>query len=205
LISFTVREYGTGPGTFVKRSGQPGLAILSTEWEQYESLDPHRGSGTYLVGRWFRYAKGRLQPEPGILARRLLNSFVDERSNDVEHQPYSYFANTKGRVLARDPSLGEGVALETLSGILERVTADDHGGADFELRLDDGRRITASFLNQSSHQPRERIDNVALAKLNRVLPQGVLPMAVVGDVTGRHVRLERYKDGKRENRVLWIE
>ena len=204
-VSFTVDEFGTGPGTFVRQAGRSGFAIFSTEWERYTSLDPQRGYGTYLVGRWFRYEGGRLRAEPGILVRRLLNSLDAERSKPSDNRPYSFFTDGKSRTVERDPALAAGNSLGTLRGIIERVNPDGYGGASFDLRLDDGRRTNAIFGYPYGENPGEHIDHLALTSINRVLPEGVLPAAVIGDVTGRRVRLERYQDGKGEQRVLWID
>ena len=204
-ISFTVDEYKKGPGTFVRREGRSGLAIFSTEWERYQTLDPQRGYGTYLVGRWFRYVKGRLVPEPGILVRRLLDGFDAERSKDSEDQPYSFFVNGKGRAMEGDPALVSGSSLGTVRGTIERVTPNGDGGADFTLRIDDGRRIDATFGYPTGDKPDEHIDHIALTSMNRVLPEGILPSSVIGDVLGRRVRLERYQDGKGQQKVMWIE
>ena len=203
-LSFTVNELGSGPGTFVQRADLPGTWILSSEWERSETLDPQRGYGTYLVGRWFRYEKKRLVSEPGVIVRRLLNSFADERSRDMDHQPYSFFMNGKGRAVERDPAFGSGEVIGTLRGTISRVIQGD-ASAEYELVLADGRRTRATFAIPYGADPPEHIDHVALGAINRVLPAGVPPSAVVGDVTGRTVRLTRYKDGRADKRVLWID
>lgn len=206
-ISFNVAEYGNGSGTFVTRSNQPGAWIFATEWARSETLDPERVQGSYVVGRWLRYAKGKLTQEPGVLVRRLLNSLVEERAHDIGRkdspQPYSWFLNGKGRVVERDPALGNGKILETKQGRIDRVTAK-YASADFDLRLDDGGKLQATFDIAYGEQGREHIDHVGVAG-GRILPEGVLPGVVMGDVVGRPIRLVRYADGKTDQRVLWID
>lgn len=201
-ISFVVREFGHGPGTFVRRAGQPGNWILSTEWERSGTLDPQRGIGSYLVGRWFRYEKGRLVSEPGIVVRRLLNSFLAERSTDLEHQPYSFFLNGNGRMVAQDPGLGTGEVLSTIAGTITAITAD----GDYEILRNDGRKTRATFSIPYGDNPPEHIDHVGLSSIKRVLPEGVPPSALGIDAVGHVARLIRYRDGKdSDKRVLWLD
>ena len=200
-VRLTVAEFGDGAGTFVRRAGQPGNWILSTEWERSSTLDPQRGAGTYLVGRWFSYAKGRLVADPGVVVRRLLNGFADERSRDVLNQPHSFFLGGKGRAVDRDPGLGSGEVLSTLNGRIAGVRDDS-----YELAISDGRKIRAAFDVPYGQNADERIDHVGLTSLNRVLPKGVAPTALGVDVIGRSIRLVRYKDGKdTDKRVLWVD
>jgi len=199
-ISFGVAEYGDGSGTFVTRSDRPGTWILATEWSRSDTLDPQRGYGSYIVGRWFRYQKGRLIADARPLVRRLLNSLDQERSAAAPAQPYSWLMNGKGRIPERDPALGSGEVLGIVRGTIDRVT-DENGYSAFHLRLADGRAVNAKIFGEA---PDERIDHIGLSG-ERILPSGVPPSAVVGDVTGRTVRLTRYKDGTKELRVLWID
>ena len=95
VVRFTAAEYHGG--MFVRRAGRSGRWILATDWEGSSVLDPRRGRGTYLVGRWFRFANGRLVREPGVLVRRLLDSFALERAGMGPTAPYGWFLNGKGR------------------------------------------------------------------------------------------------------------
>ena len=78
-VSFAVEDPRGGP--FSRSAGEPGCRVLATSWEG--GSDRVRGDGLYLRGRWSRYAAGVLRPlgSPGILSRRLLRSFWDERGS----------------------------------------------------------------------------------------------------------------------------
>lgn len=86
-VEFSVEDYGP-EGTFVRQ--QDGTyRILVSKWKELN--DAKRGSGLYLTGSWYRYAKGALLPEGGpMLARRYLFSFERERNKtfDDPQKPY---------------------------------------------------------------------------------------------------------------------
>ena len=86
---------------------------------------------------------------------------------------------------AIDPALGNGRVVRSSEGRVERVKSPADAPPEdtvYPVRLDTG------------DEPN-----------GRVLPQGVTPDAVVGDISGHRVRLSEYKDGERLRRVLWIE
>ena len=208
FVSFWVRDYAGG--TFVTRPGRSGTWIFATEWMWDLNLDPRRDSGNYLVGRWFRYNRGRLVPQPGVLVRRLLLSFYDERAQGADGAPYVWFANGKGRVVTPDPALGNGREVRSRRGTLVRV---DDGDATrdpvYALRLDGAVDLEVTFEYSSPASPsRQRIDRIRVSGVDGrryVLPMGVAPTSVIGDVVNKSVRLVTYRDGDRERQVMWIE
>jgi hypothetical protein len=209
VVRFRVNEYGKD-GTIVRRAGQSGWWILATEWDRSSILDPKRGSGAYMVGRWFKYPAGRLVREPGTLVRRFLVSFVRERLSDGPGAPYAWFVDGKGRSPAIDPALGDGRVVRSLGGSVERVESvagDPPEGTVYRIRLETGDQIEAllGYTGRIEHLPRVAIDHIGLASNGRILPEGVTPDAVIGDISGQRVRLSEYKDADRLRRVLWIE
>jgi hypothetical protein len=209
VVRFRVQEYGRN-GTVVQRPGRGGWWIFATEWTWSSILDPKRGDGAYVLGRWFRYAGGRLVSEPGTLARRYLSSFARERASDVSGAPYAWFVDKKGRLPAIDPALGNGRVVRSSEGRVDRIESPADAppeDAVYRVRLDTGdeAQVLLGYTGRVENPPRVAIDHFGLASNGRVLPQGVTPDAVVGDISGHRVRLSEYKDGERLRRVLWIE
>lgn len=219
-LSFVVAEYcrECGEGTFVRRPGQSGAWIFATEWASSEVLDPRRGYGNYVVGRWFRYLPGKLVQEPGVLVRRYLNSLDRERFENREGSPYSWFANGKGRSVTVDPAMGDGHVIRSITGTIDSGPGDDPDRAGYVVRFDDGRHIEflfyvpvqSLFATGGGGAPdtgasKERIDHVGFITTGRILPEGVPPTALMGSVVGRRVKVDTYRDGTREQRVLWIQ
>ncbi len=72
-------EYGEG--SFVQAA--KGCDLLRTEWRWL--FDQKRGSGLYFTGRRFRYGRGQLKGEGGILIRRWWDdSLMEDRGSEVE-------------------------------------------------------------------------------------------------------------------------
>ena len=205
-VNFEIDEYcgPCGEGTFVERPGHSGIWIFATEWMSSEVLDPKRGYGNYVVGRWLRYQAGKLALEPGVLIRRYLNSFSTERGEAGRDTPYAWFLNGKGRLVATDPAIGDGRVIESRTGVID-TGRDARGDASYVVQLDDGTRST---FGPASGPIWDRSDavigHVGLLPSGRVLPMGVTPDAVLGEVHGRRVRFDTYRDGRAYQRVMWI-
>ena len=142
--------------------------------------------------------------------RRYLSSFARERASDVPRAPYAWFVAEKGRMTAIDPALGDGRVVRSAEGRVERVESPaDVPPEDtvYRVRFDTGdeAQVLLGYTGRLENPPRVALDHFALASNGRVLPQGVTPDAVVGDISGHRVRLSEYKDGERLRRVLWIE
>jgi hypothetical protein len=204
-LNFEIQEYcgGCGEGTFVRRPGWPGTWIFATEWMSSEVLDPQRGRGNYVVGRWFRYLGGKLVREPGVVVRRYLDSFDRERSVKNPDTPYSWFLNGKGRSVTLDPAIGDGHVIRSLAGAVVSVPGSDPSRPDYVVRLDDGRQVGFVFTNWLPSM--ERIDHIGLADIGRILPKGVSEDVVIGNIIGYRARIDTYRDGTGEQRVLWIQ
>lgn len=139
-VFWQVEDYG--PGSFVRYPKFPGCALLTTEWEWFEKLDPQRGSGLYLIGHEFRYHDGFLLPvtEHPIRARRYLFAFETERDAtlnfDVRYDaaqkaPLHWLQHATTKLLPHE-LLSEDVLPETSTGTIRGV----HLTPDEYLRLD---------------------------------------------------------------------
>ena len=60
-LVFPIEEFGER-GNFIFDSKRNETQILVTYWSSFDNLDKKRGYGTYLVGKWFRYRNGLLEP-----------------------------------------------------------------------------------------------------------------------------------------------
>jgi hypothetical protein len=80
-------------------------------------------------------------------------------------------------------------------------------GTVYRVRLETGEQvqILLGYTGGIEQPPRVAIHRFGLASNGRILPEGVTPDVVVGDLSSRRVRLSDYKDGERLRRVLWIE
>ena len=70
--------------------------------------------------------------------------------------------------------------------------------------------VRLEFIAGTKDREEQRLGDLFLGEFplfddGRILPEGVTPDVVVGDLSGRRVRLSDYKDGERLRRVLWIE
>ena len=50
----------------------------------------------------------------------------------------------------------------------------------------------------------ETLDGIGILSSGVVLPRGVSPTLVIGDVAGRQVRIDDYSDGEQTRRVMWV-
>jgi hypothetical protein len=114
------------------------------------------------------------------------------------------------RTVAIDPALGDGRVVRSAEGRVDRVESPADAPPEdtvYRVRLHTGdeAQVLLGYTGRVENPPRVAIDHFGLASNGRVLPQGVTPDAVVGDISGHRVRLSEYKDGDRLRRVLWIE
>ena len=75
-----IQDYGI-VGFLTRGTGEKECNLLATRW--MEGSEPERGTGLYLVGRWFKVIDGNLTPHfnrPAIYRRYLL-SFQQQRNN----------------------------------------------------------------------------------------------------------------------------
>lgn len=208
FISFELQEFCSkcAHGTYVPRDRR--VSIVVTEWMRgISSLDPTRQPGNYIVGRWFDYDQGRLRPRSGVVARRLLNSFGEkERYQGKPDTPASWFSGVHARPLARDPAMGTGRVIRSRRGTIDSHGVTPHGDS-YVVRLEGttlARFGVGSIPTLPEFEGWESLDGIGLVSSGVVLPRGVSPTLVIGEVGARPVRIDDYSDGGRIRRVMWI-
>ncbi len=199
-IRFSIQEFG-GPESFVYDTKTRQTDILITYWQDYNTIDPKRGPGLYLVGKWFRYRNNKLEPitTRPILARRFLNSFAAERNNsDFENRrPNTWLKNAQTHKLLTDP-YESGPPQKVQNGIIESVTED--GSVSFQFLTDGGERITGSRDGENGSM---RIDSIGVWQdkfyLYPTFYSGdIIVGAFFGRLDGRRVRLETFSPERGE-------
>jgi len=218
---FGVEEYGAN-GTFVRFPGEQRIRLFITEWEWNDQVDPERGLGLYLVGRWFEYRHNSLLPISGqpVLARRYLSSFERERLETLERSenPYAWFLNRKGLAADSDP-MALAAKITSSEGIIEDVKVVHSGRSspfapdirkEFKIRLESGRKIDVLFGLLDGDQLSLDSDNTftrfGVADSKIVLPRTVEPTDVIGNLIGKPVTLSTLRgfDDKHIVRIMWI-
>lgn len=207
-LRMTVREYGTC-GTFVARPGGSATHILATDWEWGADPQDRRGYGLYFVGRWFRYADGRLLPVARpVLARRYLFSFQDERgmTSGDPRAPYRWLRNLRTERRRVDPYIVH-EKLSSRSGTVESVDPpSDSGGISVRVRFDDGE--TTTFVYNASPFGGEALPNgfsrFGEATTDQIYPINYLPSDAQAWLSGRRVTVVVYKGEYEPKIVLWV-
>ncbi len=119
-ISFNTTEFGPN-GTFVYNAKANETLILLTDWYGLDNLSE---TGTYFVGRFFRYQNGLLKPatDKPVYARRYLYSFEDERYKTEKNplRPWLWLNSPKAQKVKVDTEFSvKPITSET--GIVEKV------------------------------------------------------------------------------------
>jgi hypothetical protein len=221
-IEISVEEYGA-LGSFVAQT--KGVLILATEWLYTDKIDPHLPSGLYLIGKWFRYANGLLEPvNKPILARRYLNSFARERGRTMltNSIPKSWFANGKGRELNTDPGALNKIIAKSSGTIvainiqkLKGDAADPESSTTnipvYVVKLDSGAEMnfTSHPFTESEAKPEDikSFDKFGLGKCKVVLPIGVDIEAFYRNLVGVRVEAISYQPNAEAEivTILWVE
>ncbi len=203
---FSAYEYGRN-GTFVRDGGEN--LILACDWRDL-TIDAKRGSGLYLIGRFFRYRNGELMPalDKPILARRFLNSFADERAKTEESPavPLLWLSGGKAQTFKTEPG-GFGKVVSERPGTIQKVEvlpikSEEATSTDtmVTIRFDDGKEENLrmeSLFNENQIQ-------VVGFDGKFLVPDGISLRTILGENVNRKVRLVKYADGFPEI-VLWIQ
>ena len=194
-LSFTLEEGGEN-GNFIFDAKRNETLILVTHWQWFDNLDLKRSDGMYLTGKWFRYKDGLLAPayEKPTLARRLLNSFADERNiaGDDPRTPYIWLISKNSHRFFSQPR--ERAKLSAVqSGIITGSQNYEYGSRGFTIQLDSGVLIETEM--GYNHRPgkdgdRYNVTDFGLSKQRFVFPFDLEPGVVVKKIMGRKVRLE---------------
>jgi hypothetical protein len=212
-LQFSSEELGA-EGAFVKHPGDKRCHILVTNWEYME--DAKRGGGEYLVGRWFRYRDGLLQPvrERPVLSRRFLFSFQNERSNtsDDKRMPLSWLKNRNTESHAIDPLLRwkESSSVEgvVLAFVLEPSKTDTWTEErKIKVKLASGEVVDFTVSDVESETV---INHLGDAASKAIYPEDYHPADSKIWITGRRIRITAYKDKPKwsdkvyTRRIAWI-
>lgn len=185
--------------------------ILATYWESYDSLDKRRGSGMYLIGKWFEYDKGRLAPQldKPTLARRFLNAFADERNNETfpERHPNTWLKHPTTVRFMREPATGDKLIDTTDGKVTEFSMGGDRGcritvmSEDQETEKETFTTVECSPENGSTAAVR----SIGLRPQHYIFPKNFNPYYYLYEMEGQYVRLKRYRDTYgRETVRVWI-
>lgn len=198
-LSFTLEEWGEN-GNLIFDTKRNETLVLVTHWQWFDNLDLKRGEGMYLTGKWFRYKDGLLAPayEKPTLARRLLNSFADERNRTGTdpRTPYLWLKSKNSHRFFSQPK-ERAKLIAVRSGIITDLKSYEYGSRGFTIQLDSGTLIeTQMGYNHRSGKDGDRynVTDFGLSKQRFVFPFDLGPEVVVKSIVGRKVRLETYLD-----------
>jgi hypothetical protein len=187
-LTFPIQDFGK-KGNFIYDKEANETFILVTSWDNYQTLDPNRGWGTYLVGRWFRYRNGTLLPvfEKPMLARRLLYSFAHERNtaqgNGSQLIPYLWLKNKYTHKFFGEPK-EQSKPILVINGTVKKYeeTFDHPDGNSLFIELDNSEVVTAN-----------KIDKFGILPQRFVLPYQFSPLSIYKNIEGKKVRIETFK------------
>lgn len=199
-LSFTAEEWGEN-GNFIFDAKRKETLILVTHWQGFDNLDLKRGDGTYLTGKWFRYRDGLLRPahEKPTLARRLLNSFAEERNTTWTdpRTPYRWLKSKNTHRFFSQPR-ERAKLIEIRSGIITDLKNYESGSRGFTIKLDSGSLIETEMaynhFGSGKAEDSYLVTDFGLSKQRFVFPFDLDPGIVLKKITGRRVRLETYRD-----------
>lgn len=189
-IAVPIQEFGEREN-FIYDPQTRRTEILISYWASYDSIEPRRAVGTYLIGKFFRYRNGKLEPilEKPTLARRFLNSFASERDNGwfENRKPFTWLTARSAHKLYREPS-----DRAKLVAVRSAVISSYDSGK-FDLTTDDGSVITGRVNDDRASL---KITSVGILKGRYCYPMpfgdGFTPEPFFEPV-GRRVRLETFR------------
>lgn len=201
-LSYSVQEFSDRE-SFIYDPAKRRTEMLITYWGDYASIEPKRVHGVYLIGKWFRYRGGKLEPvlEKPTLARRFLNSFAAERDNGwfENRHPYTWLKDRRTHKLFREPDEPSG-PLRTETATLTRFvesSSSDGDAVQVDFTTDDGRAIKGKFGNASEDGKIIEIKAFGIWKQRYLYPlswsMDFRPATFLASVEGRRVRLETFK------------
>ena len=215
-ISFPVQEFGQRDN-FIFNPSTRRTEILISYWGEYATIEPKRIPGVYLIGKWFRYRNGKLEPilEKPTLARRYLNSFADERINDwfEDRRPYMWLKDRRTHKFFREPAEAAQL-LRTENGTIARFvgrpSAED-SAPEFDFRLSSGQVVKGKL--RGDWNPDEgkatEIRAFGLWTERYLYPLSWAmefnPATFLDRIEGRRVRLEIFKTGSGDEFIkVWL-
>ena len=198
-ISVPIEEFGDRENfIYDRKTGRTN--VLITYWRNYDSIEPKRQPGVYLIGKWVSYRNGRLQPmlTRPTLARRFLNSFAAERDNGwfENRTPFTWLKDRRTFQLAREPKTNAKL-LKTEFGKITSYREPDGEGSEFAIRLDGGEAILTRLAPFVSGESNLRTESIGIWSRQILYPNprsgGLRLFAFAEKIEGRRVRVETYK------------
>lgn len=212
-ITIPIQEFGDGENfVYDRTSGR--TRVLVTYWADYDSIEPKRGSGLYLIGKWFAYRNGRLNADLGqpTLARRFLNSFAAERDSlwFENRKPYTWLKNRRTVRVFREP-IPKGKLISTMVG---KIAGVDENSEHTELKVEvrTGETLDLRLHRSLSTEAKDGVPSVraiGIASRRYLYPHprtgGFLMSAFAERFRGRLVRVETYKPEYGDSySLLWL-
>jgi hypothetical protein len=203
-LTFRIKEFGTH-GTVVS-TGRT-LSILTTDWVWGNDPRGRRGQGLYLVGQWWRYHGGELQPLPKpIGARRYLFSFSNERfaTLDSDRIPYRWLSERRAERVSTDFITGP--VSSSKRGVIESVSVSGQDSPQrfVKIAFKPNGGQTSEFVYGDENENGLNADRfIGDTASGRVYPDHYLPTNLKKWLTGRRATLRTYTDRKAE--ILWLE
>lgn len=213
-LSFTDYEFGA-KGTFIYDAAKGETLILLTEFLDSDKIDVKRGSGLYLIGKYFRYQDGMLKPayDKPILARRYLNSFETERWKTINDPrvPYLWFNSPATHKLNADPEFlnkpasSQTGVIEKFEKLAEKYKRDEDSEAQnveieqITVKFDSGETKTIVLSKRDELPELESIKNKILPDTFGILPMKfslpsyLNPVLSLQNFEGKKVQLDTYK------------
>lgn len=207
LLRYPLEEFGERDNFIFDKSKSETL-ILATEWREYKNLDPKRGWGLYLVGRWFHLRNGKLKIafDKPTLARRYTFGFEKERWETIgeyenNHRPYLWLKNPKTHKLYSEPK-ESAEKISTFTGKIEKYTEinlDDKYEREFTIRTNNNEKIICRFGlpysgNEKEYQGKLSIKDFGLLPRNLAFPQSFSPLSIFDKLEGKKVKIESFQD-----------
>lgn len=208
-VKFPLKEFGPGQ-SFIFNPKNKRTEILVTYWADSNSLDPRRGWGTYLFGKWFRYDKGKLKPilSRPIRARRFLNSFARIRDNGSypNRYPYKWLSSSNTHRFYDEPMPKDGRLHTECTGTVSNYDADT---GNMAIACDDGTSLYATLKPENATNTLIYFDTIGFWKSKYRLPNGFEPIVVMDNVRDKRVRIQTYRNDweylpSSESAFLWF-
>jgi hypothetical protein len=202
-------------GRSVEARGDP----ISVAVAGYDSIEPKRGMGMYLMGKWFRYRNKRLEPvlEKPTLARRLLNSFAEERDNSwyENRYPHKWLTDRRAHKLLREPAERSKLASVRFATIraFQQQPLYERPNAEIEFDTEAGASLKGKIRRGRNSDADDKaimdIESIGIWKARYLYPipfNGDLRLTTFLDrIEGRRVRLETYRpEHGNEYTKVWL-
>lgn len=203
FLEFGVEDYGNGSISWDDKARR--CLVLHSSWEELDDLK--RGPGLYLVGRWFKYNSGALNPveDRRILARRYLFSFAKERGKGA---PLKWLSHTKTEKYTFDPIIQRLAQSKQIKGTICNVTRKSlDEGLNITLETKSGERL--AFVYPGDYNDARIVERIVSLESGtyRAYPQGYFAADPVKWLTGKYVIVSPRLDEtiKQERAILIIE